>query len=177
MKTKFYLIISIIILLSGCSKDPIDGIISKSGLNYKQSLDKWQAYRQSVNNNYTYTVTTVSWIGVATETTITVRNGIVTARDYAEFQLASSGHVPVKSWSETGTGLNTHGNEGAEIMTLDEVYNKASSVWLRADPKANNIYFETENNGLISSCGYSPKNCADDCFVGVTIKDIKGIQG
>jgi len=28
------------------------------------------------------------------------------------------------------------------------------------------VYFEAKNDGLISSEGYVPDNCQDDCFVG-----------
>jgi hypothetical protein len=68
--------------------------------------------------------------------------------------------------------LNTHSDEGGALMTLDDIYAKANNVWLKADPKLNYIYFETKNAGLISTCGYFPKDCQDDCFVGVHISSI-----
>lgn len=33
-------------------------------------------------------------------------------------------------------------------------------------------YFETKNNGLISTCGYVENTCADDCFIDITITRI-----
>jgi len=36
-------------------------------------------------------------------------------------------------------------------------------------------YFEAKNNGMISSCGYWPNNCADDCFTGVSITLIEAL--
>lgn len=103
---------------------------------------------------------------------------MVTARDYTFYtQTPGTGISTItKTWSETVVTLNTHGQyEGAEILTLDEVYAKAKSVWLSADKNSNSIYFETDSKGLISSCGFVPKGCQDDCFNGIRIKEVVGI--
>jgi len=158
-----------IILLASCSKN----IVSPSGVSYQQSLNNWLAYKASINNNYTYTVVSGSVFGFGSETKITVQNGVVTARDYKATRKA--GNPPVDSiyntWTETAANLNTHSG-GAETLNLDDIYAKAKSEWLTADKDKNTIYFETDDKGLISSCGYVPKNCADDCFRGITIKSI-----
>ena len=74
-------------------------------------------------------------------------------------------------WTENEAEIGTHKNQGAEALTLDEIYNKAENEWLikRKNGKA---YFESENNGLISSCGYVVNGCMDDCFVGIRIEII-----
>ncbi len=174
MKTKLYIVTCLIILLAGCKKDPLDTIVSKNGVSYKQSLGNWQAYKRSVNNNYIYTVTTASWTGFSTETKITVHNGVVTARNYALYQMINSSRVALNSYSEISTTLNTH-TEGAQTLTLDDIYSKAANDWLKADTNTNTIYFEVDANGLLSSAGYVPKNCADDCFVGINISSIVGV--
>jgi hypothetical protein len=78
----------------------------------------------------------------------------------------------VSSWDEDANNIGTH-NAGAEVLTLDQIYDKAKNEWLKADTKTNKIYFETDAKGLIASCGYVPDGCQDDCFTGVTITSIK----
>jgi len=58
------------------------------------------------------------------------------------------------------------------LLTLDGIYSKAKTVWLRADQKQNDVYFETRNNGLISLADFVPKGCQDDCLNGISIKKI-----
>lgn len=94
----------------------------------------------------------------------------------------NSEHLPnadsmlkVLTWSENQTNLNNPANKGAApTWTLDEIYEKAKSDWLK---KRNNAqtFFEAKNNGIISSCGFVEDNCADDCFRGITITLVEGI--
>ena len=67
--------------------------------------------------------------------------------------------------------MNTHVNGGTSL-TLDEIYEKARTEWLLKRKDATS-YFEAKNDGMISSCGYVNNNCADDCFVGITINLIE----
>ncbi len=76
-------------------------------------------------------------------------------------------------WEERGVELGAHtGTAAAGITTLDAVYQKARTEWLQ---KRENVttYFEAKNEGLISTAGYVENNCADDCFVGVSIRLIE----
>jgi hypothetical protein len=175
MKNALLLMLVIMVAVS-CKKDSI-GRQSE----YQTSYLAWVRYKQHVNNSYTYVVSQSSWTGYATETTIRVMNGQIASRVYKAYQLVRNGTNPpvntlVKGWTEDSTTLNTHGPyEGAALLTLDEVYAKAKLVWLAADSKENDIYFEANNNGLISSCGYVPNGCQDDCFTGISITSIEAL--
>lgn len=75
-------------------------------------------------------------------------------------------------WEESGADLGTHTDTpAAQLLTLDQVYEKAGSEWLNKG-KGFKTYLETEHAGLLSLCGYVPDNCADDCFVGIDIRSI-----
>lgn len=166
------ILIFMVLVAAGCKKDSI----SKQ-TEYQTSYRAWLSYKQSVNNSYSYTVNTGSWTGFGTETVINVINGKIVSRSYTAYRLVAnppngSTKTIVNSWSENAASLNTHAHEGAELLTLDEVYAKAKSVWLAADKKENDVYFEALNNGLISDCGYVPKGCQDDCFTGINISSI-----
>ncbi len=159
------------LLFASCKKDKVS-----YNSELRKSLFVWKAFKANSDNSYRYTVATSSWIGISSETTITVNNGVVTKRDYIQRQRVESpsgqpSTIVAEEWQETGSSLNTH-NYGAATVTLDEIYKLAREEWLK---ERENVwyYFETKNNGMISTAGYFPENCADDCFVGITITSIE----
>lgn len=141
--------------------------------DFDVSIAAWKNFRETSNNSYEYMTASSSWVGTSSTTVITVRYGEVIKRQYTQYQLGTAGNTPVKTWTETRTDLNSH-PEGSRGITLDEVYEQARN-WVKASEKENTIYFETNNAGMISLCGYVPDNCADDCFTGITITGIKAL--
>lgn len=76
-------------------------------------------------------------------------------------------------WTEKDHELGIHEiSPAAELITMDDVYELAKNQWL-AKRKDANFSFETKNNGIISSVGFVPEGCMDDCFFGIHIIDIK----
>lgn len=165
---KMFSVLMLSLLISSCEKGAIQS-------DFDKSLSVWQEFKKSVSNNYTYTVKTESWAGFGDSTIIAVQNGMVTGRKYASYVIDSqTGRKnPTASWTETKANLNSH-DSGAQTITIDEIYEKASTEWLKINKNENTIHFETKNQGIISTCGYTNKNCNDDCFVGVVISNIKG---
>ncbi|MFA9189727.1 hypothetical protein AAGV33_16325, partial [Flavobacterium sp. FBOR7N2.3] len=171
MKKTFYFITLLLISISffSCSSD--------DDLNYQNDFEKsknaWLDFKVSSNNSYQYVATGSSFfIHHRWETTITVSNGIVIQRDFEYIDKPE--YMPEEDWqwTENANEINTHGSFiAAAPLTLDEIYTKAENEWL-IKIKNTNTYFETENNGLISTCGYSEKGCMDDCFTGIRIKSI-----
>lgn len=79
-------------------------------------------------------------------------------------------------WTETESELGHHEFSSASaIQTLDEIYEKARTLWLKKRDDAE-IYFEAENNGMLSSAGFVPDGCMDDCFSGISIRSIEAIE-
>jgi len=140
----------VISFLTSCKKDAFQS-------DFAKSKDAWQDFKKASNNSYTYTVATSSWTGFGASTKITVTKGIVTGREYHSYSVdGQTGQKTAgESWSENSTTLNSH-QSGAVAITLDVVYEKAATDWLKADSKQNSIYFEAKNNGMISTCGYVP---------------------
>jgi hypothetical protein len=188
---KFYLLFAAIIILSAsCTKQNVKkntlgakhptngkGQTIFAASNYNTSLQAWATYKTSIGNSYKYTVLTSSFAGFETLTTITVVNGSISARDYFYYTYTQSADNTLtrnlgKEWHETTANLGTHASEGAELLTLDQVYTKAQNVWLKADEIKNDVYFEAKNSGLISYARYVPKGCMDDCFTGIMITEI-----
>lgn len=165
---KILSILFLSILISSCEKGVVES-------DFDKSLSVWLNFKKSVNNNYSYTVRTESWAGFGDSTIISVQNGNITGRKYASYVIDSQTGKknPTGSWTETKADLNSH-DSGAQSITIDAIYEKASSEWLKINKNENTIHFETKNQGIISTCGYTNKNCKDDCFVGVVISNIKG---
>src|SRR5690606_38844693 len=79
-------------------------------------------------------------------------------------------------WTESESELGLHEKTPASwLYTLDEVYETARTVWLKKRDDVS-ISFEAKNNGLISSAGFVPDNCMDDCFSGISIRLIEAID-
>lgn len=170
---KCLIFLFVIIGLSACKKDANDSA-------YDKSYKAWQNFKAESKNSYTYTVNAGSVFGYGSETKITVQNGVVTARDFLSYVLEykTANMPPVKTirdqWHENKASLGQH-SLGAALITLDEVYKKAKNEWLAADKKTNTIYFETNNNGMISGASYVPNGCQDDCSIGISISEIKAL--
>lgn len=173
MKTKIYLIALVLInsLMFSCSSD--------DELNYQNDFQKsekaWLDFKESSNNSYKYVVSSgVLFLAYGWETTITVSNGKVIQRHFK--YTGNTENIPDSiplEWTEEENQINTHENSPAdEALTLDQIYSKAEKEWL-IKRKNVSVYFESKNNGLISTCGYVPKGCMDDCFFGIRIKSIQ----
>lgn len=118
-------------------------------------------------------VSSGSWTGTSSETVITVKDGKVTNRSYVyKIPGEKPGSQPIvkEEWQEEQGKLNTH-SAGAATLTLDDVYQKAKTEWLLKRKDAE-TYFEANNNGMISTCGYVNNGCQDDCFNGIKIVSI-----
>lgn len=158
---------------TSCKKEQIN---EKSA--FEKSLSEWKKFKRSSGNSYQYTVLRTSWVGMSFETVITVKKGKVVQRKFTWIiRDGSSSQIPddQREWTEEEDEINAHKDSGAaDAITLDEVYDRAKNDWLK---KRDNVttYFETKNNGMISSCGYRDNNCADDCFVGIDIISITAL--
>lgn len=158
-----------VIFLPACSKSNLE-----YQTEYEKSYTAWLNFKKESDNSYRYIVVSGSWTGLSTTRTITVEKGKVVEQEYAaSFAGGFPAGVPedAKHWIETGDEVNTNAQR-AVAYTLDEIYSLARTDWLVKRDNAK-TYFETKNNGMISTAGYIVDGCADDCFVGITISLIE----
>jgi len=170
MKYLLAFCVGVLLLLPSCKKENF-----YSENDYNASYSAWLKFKKESNNSYVYTTKWSSWTGHSGRMIITVHRGKIIARDYKVTGPDNNDEGVIKTyeeWQENETTLNSHATAGISL-TLDEVYAKAKNEWLNVSEEDNYIYFEAKNNGMISSCGYVPKNCADDCFRGITIAGIE----
>ena len=174
MKNTIYLILlfSISFLIFSCSND--DDINHQN--DFENSQEAWLDFKASSNNSYKYVVSSGSiLIPYGWETTITVSNGVIIERAF-KYTSGAEEFVPADQleWTENENEINSAEHlytSAYTAVTLDEIYVKAKQEWL-IKRKGSTTYFESENNGLISTCGYVEKGCMDDCFNGITLKSI-----
>lgn len=157
-------------LLVSCSSD--------DDLNYQNDFDKshdaWLNFKEQSGNSYKYTVVGSSWVGFSWETTLTVVDGKITQRRFKYTAPDDLGTIPEDEveWIENGAELGRHQYQAADLLTLDAIYAKAKNEWLIKRKDAT-TYFETDNDGMLSTCGYVINGCMDDCFIGIHIKAIE----
>ncbi len=153
------------------------GATAYDSLKYDTAYANWQVFKKSATNGYTFTILmpyTETPVKNA-ETTITVINNVVIARDFTTYNYSVGGvKVVAEHWSEDKTTINTHPGE-TWFLTMDDVYSRAKNEWLNVDPQKNTIYFDAKNSGLISTAGYFPNGCQDDCFIGLHIISITAL--
>lgn len=150
-------------------------IISKSH-SFQESLNTWNTLKTNKGNSYKYTIEFVSYIGFGNRTEIEVDNGKVISRKYEDFLTEGAMIKPALTmYTETENELGLH-TKGAPIKTIDELYETCIGEYLIVDANTNYISFLTNDVGILSDCGYSQKNCADDCFVGVSISNFEWIS-
>ncbi len=143
--------------------------------NFKKSRKAWLDFKGQAKNSYKYTTQGSSWAGFSWETSIYVEDGKVIERI---FKYTSGENIPENelAWIENEQEINTHKNTAAsEAVTLDDIYEKAQHDWLKKRKDAE-AFFETNNNGMISLCGYTPDGCMDDCFRGIHISKIEATK-
>ncbi|GGW34686.1 hypothetical protein [Arenibacter certesii] len=173
MKIIFYSIVFVILgsIITSCDKDDIN-----HQNDFEKSVNAWLDFKEKSNNSYEYVVQGTSWTGLRWETTIQVAEGTTIQRHFKYTSTEGlTADIPEEEleWTENGSGINSRTNTiAAQALTLDEIYEKAKKEWL-IDRKNTKTFFEAENDGLISSCGYVENGCMDDCFVGISLKNIR----
>lgn len=163
----------IVFVLSACSLEALkDNLVvtGESGYNYRDSRKQWMRLKAEHKNSYQYSILELSFTNNGSETTITVKNGKVTARDYEAFLISEEdgSRTILSTYSEEKKDLGTH-TEGAPPVTIDDLYDTCLAKYLTVDPETNTVYFDTNESGVISLCGFVPDLCQDDCFVGFDI--------
>ena len=184
MKTNKLLPLLFLVFTLSCKEDDSEDVSVQtslkgdSKLSYNQSLSKWNELKKVNGNSYVYEIAFYSWVGFSNTTELKIEDGIVTSRTYKEYkQNQTNGKRElIASYTETKADLGSH-EQGAKPLTIDELYDTCASDYLIVDKTKNTLYFETDNvNGIMTTCGFVPKYCADDCFNGIRITSFNWID-
>lgn len=174
----FILFLFCITLLSCSTNDNDRGeITGESGISYNDSKTMWKELKAQNDETYSYTASFISWSGFGSRTTITVKDGLVSKREYLYFEQVLNEEseleeVEIESYTETGEEIGSH-SEGFDPLLIDELYETCISEYLRVNTGENDVYFNTNDAGIISNCGFVEKGCVDDCFIGFRISEFQ----
>ena len=144
---------------------------------YKEALSIWEAGKKAHNNSYEFTLSSSSWTGYRQSTTFTVKEGKVVKRAFEESG-AEVGDYQHENWVEEGADLGTH-ERGKKLMTMDDIYTYAKTcinMKKNEDGHEVEVSFKKDTAGIISTIGYVPNGCADDCFRGYHIYNFKWLD-
>ncbi len=138
----------------------------------EESLIVWNTEKAKYEDSYQYSTSFSSWVGFGNETTLVIRNNEIVERQYNEFDRDGT----TDSWSENKKEeLGTH-QEGAELKLIDTLYRECKNMLLTTNPSKNYIDLSFNENGILQTCTYSHKDCADDCSSGVRIDTIEFLE-
>ncbi|WP_156879152.1 hypothetical protein [Salinimicrobium xinjiangense] len=166
----------ILLLLFSCSIDALEenlNIEGEHGYNFRESKAAWDQLKKKNGNSYEYTILEQSWTGHGSETTLLVEKGKVKGRYYIAFLISDEdgSKTITDSYEEIlKKDIGKH-EPGAPPFTMDDLYKSCISEFLIADPDTNEVYFETDEVGIMILCGFVPIGCQDDCYRGIRISN------
>ncbi len=163
-----------LLLLISCSMESINENMDKdgeNGFNFIESKQERNKLKGRNGNSYVYTISEQSFAGFGSETTIEVQKGKVISRFYEAYEISENDEsttIILSYWETSKKELGSH-SEGAPAVTMDDLYKTCISQYLIADPNANEVYFETNGQGVMTMCGFVPYGCQDDCYRGIML--------
>lgn len=139
--------------------------------SHLKSIQKSEQLWQSIKSyypDYHYEVLFSSWVGFRHSTIVRINEHQVNSREYkawdAQRRLA---HY----WKELGSEVGLHA-EGAAPLTLDQLYTRCEQLIGNYYKDNNRFRLKFDEQGLLKSCSYSSKQCADDCSQGIEIENL-----
>lgn len=147
-------------------------------LEYESSFSTWLQLKKKHHDSYEYSIQFSSYTGYSTTTNIEVQNGEVVSRTFYEVDPTKATEPPKENspkYIEDKNTLNTH-KDGSPGITIDSLYQKCSKQYLSADSKENTVTFQVDELGILKVCGYTPINCQDDCFQGISLGKISWLE-
>lgn len=161
-------------LLFSCSVEAMQEKLSvegEHGYDFRESRAAWKKLKKENGNSYLYTVLEQSWTGAGSETTIEVEEGKVIARYFVAFEISDedgSKHITESYEEKSRKDIGSH-SLGAPAYTIDDLYRTCLSKYLTVHHETHEVFFETNEEGVLMLCGYVPVGCQDDCYRGIRI--------
>ncbi len=129
----------------------------------KESRKAWEREKAAHGNSYSLTRSFQSWVGFGHRTTVEIKNGAVAKRHFEEYDRDGK----ITSTFTEGPGEIGADQNGAAPETMDQLYEACATSYLTQNTEINVLSLEFAEQGILSSCTYRPRNCADDCSEGL----------
>lgn len=131
------------------------------------SMAKWAKQKEAWNNSYLFVVVSGGKAaGFRSERTVYVRNG----------EIIKVADVRVNYKTNTSSRRLYTRAQRKKTGTLDAFYAYALTKIAPLSPKEKDIFFRTDDNGLIALAGSAIKGCEGDCFTGYNISRIQALK-
>lgn len=120
--------------------------------------------------DYSYEIDDSSFSGYWAKTTIQVSQDQVMGRSLVAGNVSDTdgSRFTTTTWTETASEIGSH-PEGRPARTMEQLYADCDRDVLTQDPDQNQVSFQADAQGVLRSCWYVPRNCADDCTFGVVL--------
>ena len=179
MRSYLIALISLTFTFVSCKNElsVLTSLKGKSKISYQESIEKWNSLKKANGNSYIYQTTVESWAGFGSTTELKVVDGKVVSRMHQDFNIddKSGKRETTNSYTENENKVGSH-KDGAPPLTIDELYTSCAGKYLVVEAEENMLYFNTDEKGLMTTCGFVPNNCADDCFEGISIDSFQWID-
>jgi hypothetical protein len=130
---------------------------------FDQSRETWDELRAEASGNYSYTRYLTTFQGPQYKTYFSVEDDVVVIREL--IPLPGSDH---EAWYEYGNEVGSH-DDGHEVLTIDEIYDRCATDILQRDPTQYDIYLDYFTDGVLHTCHASDPDFEDDNNEGVDI--------
>jgi hypothetical protein len=163
----------LVLLGTGCSGASEANAAERGRL--EGSLATWKQLVQAQGDTYSYVVPTSSFTGWVTRTGLQVEAGVVTYRRYESSTVGPTGTTLLPAtlqWEERAAEVGSH-QAGAAPSTIDALYQRCANQVLTQSPDTNVITLGLDDRSLLATCTFRPKNCQDDCAMGVVITELQ----
>jgi len=167
MRTWTLMLVSIAVSAASCGKSSDD----KMDTQLQVAEATWASAKPSCAD-YHYAAQSSSVFGSRSTTTIEISGGQPVRRSFVGSGYGSSGTdaAPAETWDESSAAeVGTH-TDGAPALTVEQLFASCESS-LSQDPTQNTLTLVVGTDGVPTACGYTPKNCVDDCYNGFRLSD------
>ena len=132
----------------------------------------WAAAKPGCSD-YHYQAHLSSLFGSCSTTTIEIANDQPVQRSYVGYTYGGCGSGdagPAEAWDEIGAQQVGAHTDGTSALTVEQLF-AACQTSLAQDSSANMIVLKIGTDGVPTTCGFTPINCADDCYSGFQLSD------
>lgn len=141
---------------------------------FSKSAYAWDRLSTKHGNSYEYVIEEKSNSGYENKLIVTVTIGRVSKREFWETKKNDDGtYGPMEIVYRENPRTVGHFKQGLRPTTYERFYINCATKSLVVDETKNNILFETNEDDIITACGYTPHNCEDDCFKGIMISELR----
>ena len=158
------IVLAAVVGLLGCAGLPTAGDRGK----LLASAEKWRQIKET-RPDYQYAIHYASWAGFGNKTEMRIEQHRVVQRSYTAW---NAQHLNQEQWVESESELDQH-KQGAKALTLGQLYQRCETEVLSQSSRRNQIELSFDDEGLLRSCSYLPRNCTDDCSKGFTVRNLQ----